>query len=174
MRAGERVFIDTPANWLAWADSLAPEDLNVDERVRRLLPSGERRAEPPPSGPTSGSNAEVAVQTAEDIEPDVDSQSDEPNTQSSAPGRPSRRAEIETAYKALHDDGKIDYRSKCINYSAIRQKIGGRSDVVEDGLGDDAIRKAIKLLFDAEKAEADKAKADKAKADKIDGSKATP
>ena len=87
MRAGERVFIDTPTNWLAWADSLAPADLNVDERVRRLLPSGERRAEPAPSRPTSGSNAAAAVQTAEDISPDVDSQSDEPNAQSSAPGR---------------------------------------------------------------------------------------
>jgi hypothetical protein len=45
MRAGERVFIDTPTNWLAWADSLAPEDLNVDERVRRLLSSGDDNAQ---------------------------------------------------------------------------------------------------------------------------------
>jgi hypothetical protein len=40
-RAGERAFIDRPANWLAWADSLEPEDLSVDERVRRLLSSGD-------------------------------------------------------------------------------------------------------------------------------------
>ena len=40
-RAGERAFIDRPANWLAWADSLEPEDLSVDVRVRRLLSSGD-------------------------------------------------------------------------------------------------------------------------------------
>ena len=36
-QAGERVFIDSPTNWLAWADSIGPEYIKVDERVRREL-----------------------------------------------------------------------------------------------------------------------------------------
>ena len=36
-RAGKRVFIDSPANWLAWADSLGPKHIEIDERVRRAL-----------------------------------------------------------------------------------------------------------------------------------------
>ena len=35
--AGERVFIDTPANWFAWADRIGPEHIKVDKRMRRAL-----------------------------------------------------------------------------------------------------------------------------------------
>ncbi len=35
--AGERVFFDRPARWLAWADSLGLECIEVDDRVRRAL-----------------------------------------------------------------------------------------------------------------------------------------
>ena len=40
-RAGKRVFIDSPANWLAWANNLGPEYIEIDERVRRALQSGD-------------------------------------------------------------------------------------------------------------------------------------
>ena len=36
-RAGKRVFIDSPTNWLVWADSLGPKYLEVDKRMRRAL-----------------------------------------------------------------------------------------------------------------------------------------
>jgi hypothetical protein len=36
-RAGESVFIDRPTEWFAWADSLGPDCIMVDERVRREL-----------------------------------------------------------------------------------------------------------------------------------------
>ena len=36
-RAGEPCFIDRPVRWLAWADSIGPEHIKVDERVRRAL-----------------------------------------------------------------------------------------------------------------------------------------
>ena len=36
-RAGERVFIDSPARWFAWADNLGPKYIKVDERVRRAF-----------------------------------------------------------------------------------------------------------------------------------------
>ncbi|MCH8999610.1 MAG: hypothetical protein IID48_15295 [Proteobacteria bacterium] len=36
-RVGKRVFIDSPANWFAWADSLGPKHIEVDERVRRAI-----------------------------------------------------------------------------------------------------------------------------------------
>ena len=39
-RVGKRVFIDSPANWFAWADSLGPKHIEVDERVRRALQGG--------------------------------------------------------------------------------------------------------------------------------------
>ncbi len=35
-RAGERVFIDSPARWFAWADNLGPKYIKVDERVGRV------------------------------------------------------------------------------------------------------------------------------------------
>ena len=35
--AGERVFIDSPTNWLTWVDSLVPKVIKVDDRVRRAL-----------------------------------------------------------------------------------------------------------------------------------------
>ncbi len=36
-RAGETVFIDSPANWFAWADSLGPKYIKVDKRMRRAI-----------------------------------------------------------------------------------------------------------------------------------------
>ena len=52
--AGERVFIDTPENWLAWADRIGAEDIEVDDRMRRALsqmadtPDGAVKEEPQP------------------------------------------------------------------------------------------------------------------------------
>ncbi len=44
--AGEKVFFDKPTEWLAWADSLLePGGFAVDERVRRLLSSGDDNAQ---------------------------------------------------------------------------------------------------------------------------------
>ncbi len=40
-RAGNRVFIDSPANWFAWANGLGPEFIEIDARVRRALQSGD-------------------------------------------------------------------------------------------------------------------------------------
>lgn len=37
VEAGETIFFDRPARWLAWADSIGPEDIKVDERVRRAI-----------------------------------------------------------------------------------------------------------------------------------------
>ncbi len=36
-QAGERVFIDSPANWFAWANGLGPEFIEIDARVKRAL-----------------------------------------------------------------------------------------------------------------------------------------
>ena len=37
VEAGETIFFDRPASWLAWADRIGPEVIEVDERVRRAL-----------------------------------------------------------------------------------------------------------------------------------------
>ncbi len=37
VEAGETIFFDRPARWLVWADSIGPEHIKVDERVRRAL-----------------------------------------------------------------------------------------------------------------------------------------
>ena len=37
VRAGETIFTDSTAHWLAWADRIGPEHIKVDERVRRAL-----------------------------------------------------------------------------------------------------------------------------------------
>ncbi len=37
VEAGETIFFDSPANWIAWAVDAGPEYIEVDERVRRAL-----------------------------------------------------------------------------------------------------------------------------------------
>ena len=46
-RAGEPCFIDRPVRWLAWADSIGPEYIKVDERVRRALSQKANRRSTP-------------------------------------------------------------------------------------------------------------------------------
>lgn len=55
VRAGETIFYDTPGNWLAWADRIGPEYIEVDDRMRRALsqmadsPDGTVEEEPQPA-----------------------------------------------------------------------------------------------------------------------------
>ena len=36
-QAGKTIYVDRPTRWLAWADSIGPKRIKVDERVRRAL-----------------------------------------------------------------------------------------------------------------------------------------
>ena len=81
-------------------------------------------------------------------------------------GRPSLREEIKTAYRKLAGAGEVDFDApKKSLYQPIRKVISdGKPPVAEElntvpkGLGDEAIRRAIAPLFNADKAKA-KAKA---------------
>ncbi len=36
-QAGKTIYVDRPTRWLAWADSIGPKRIKVDERVRRAI-----------------------------------------------------------------------------------------------------------------------------------------
>ena len=68
-------------------------------------------------------------------------------------GRPTLKPEIEAAYQDLLDAGEIDFDApKKRLYEPIREKVrGDKSNPNLYGLGDEAIRKVISPLFDADK-----------------------
>ena len=53
--AGEHIFFDRPARWLAWADKLGPERFVVDDRVRKAIQG------PQPSDNSSSSKPSKSV-----------------------------------------------------------------------------------------------------------------
>ena len=42
-QAGKTIYVDRPTRWLAWADSIGPKRIKVDERVRRAINAESRR-----------------------------------------------------------------------------------------------------------------------------------
>lgn len=65
-RAGEPCFIERPVRWLAWADSIGPEHIRVDERMRRAL---SQKAEPNPAPVSKGG---ATVTTVDAPQPDAE------------------------------------------------------------------------------------------------------
>lgn len=63
-------------------------------------------------------------------------------------GRPSTKREIEKIYTALRDAGEVDYNAP---KNAVYEKIRGKVEKGRGGFGNEAIRRAIKPLFDSEK-----------------------
>ena len=63
-------------------------------------------------------------------------------------GRPSTKREIEEIYKALRDAGEVDYNAP---KNAVYEKIRGKVKKGPEGFGNEAIRRAIKALFDRDK-----------------------
>ena len=63
-------------------------------------------------------------------------------------GRPSTKREIEEIYKALRDAGEVDYNAP---KNAVYEKIRGKVKKGPEGFGNEAIRRAIKPLFDRDK-----------------------
>ncbi len=62
-RAGKTIFMDSPKNWLAWADRIGPEYIKVDERMRRALSQmadpGKRAEAPKPAKATRSLGAPI-------------------------------------------------------------------------------------------------------------------
>jgi len=64
------------------------------------------------------------------------------------PGRPSRRDDIISAYRLLRDQNKIDFTSLERNYANVRRVASTFSEpITENGLGDEAIRLAVREEF---------------------------
>lgn len=72
-------------------------------------------------------------------------------------GRPTRQSEIIAAYKALAERGEIDFRAPMVRlFSKIRNRISRNSGVPTltlKGVGDEAIRRTIRPLFDRDRSQ---------------------
>lgn len=85
---------------------------------------------------------------------DVGDATDEiPQPSTGTPGRPSRKADILDAYQSLKDGDKINFSAPMTRlYKKIRMKIVG-VEGNKKGLRDEAIRKVVTKLFEADKKE---------------------
>ena len=146
VEAGETIFYDTPARWLAWADRIGPAHIEVDDRMRRALsqmadsPDGTVKEEPQPAVSKSKAIAE-------------DRDGGRPKLKQGK-GRPTLMTEIEAAYKELRDAEEIDFDAPLNKlYGPIRKKVRAYKNdpSLKKGLGIEAIRKVISPPFETGK-----------------------